>query len=50
MLYKFEIEDRSDTNCWKKNSLYCIQNMHSGKINGSTSFVIDNMYYINFRI
>ena len=25
-------------------------NVRSGKINGSTSFVIDNMYYVNFRI
>ena len=30
----------------------CDENMHvrSGKINGSTSFVIDNMYYVSFRI
>ena len=24
--------------------------VRSGKINGSTSFAIDNMYYVNFRI
>ena len=30
--------------------LYRIQNIRSGKINGSTSFAIDNMYYVNFRI
>ena len=30
----------------------CDENMHvrSGKINGSTSFAIDNMYYVSFRI
>ena len=28
--------------------LYHIQNIHNGKINGSTSFVIDNMYYVSF--
>ena len=30
--------------------LYRIQNICSGKINGSTSFAIDNMYYVNFRM
>ena len=34
----------------EKHGLYLIQNIHSGKINGSTSFAIDNMYYVNFRI
>ena len=50
MLYIFEIEDYSDTNCWKNTCLYRIQNIRRGKINGSTSFAIDNMYYVNFRI
>ena len=39
----FEIEDRSDTICWKN---ACAQR----KINGFTSFAIDNMHYVNFRI
>ena len=30
--------------------LYHIQNIRNGKINGSTSFVIDNMYYVSFWI
>ena len=30
--------------------LYRIQNICSGKINGSTSFAIDNMYYVSFWI
>ena len=50
MLYKFEIEDHSDTNCWKNTCLYRIKNIRSRKINGFTSFAIDNMYYVNFRI
>ena len=37
------IEDRSDTNCWKYK---CTQR----KINGSTSFAIDNMHYVSFKI
>ena len=36
--------------CWKNTCLYHIQNLHSGKINRSTLFAIDNMYYVNFRI
>ena len=28
--------------------LYSIQNIRSRKINGSTSFAIDNMYYVSF--
>ena len=35
-------EDRSNTICWKY--------VHSRKINGSTSFAINNMYYVSFRI
>ena len=29
----------------------CDENMHvrNGKINGSTSFAIDNMYYVSFK-
>ena len=50
MLYKFEIEDRFDTNCWKNTCLYRIQKYMQQKNNGSTSFAIDNMYYVNFRI
>ena len=50
MLYRFEIEDRSDTICWKNTCLYRIQNIRSGKINESTSFAIDNIYYVSFRI
>ena len=30
--------------------LYRIQNIRSGKINRSTSFTIDNMYYVSFWI
>ena len=33
----------------KKKCLYRIQNIRRGRINGSTSFAIDNMYYVNFR-
>ena len=36
-------------NCWKNTCLYCIQDIRSGKINGSISFAIDNMYYANFK-
>ena len=50
MLHRFEIEDHSDTNCWKNTCLYRIKNIRSRKINGFTSFAIDNMYYVNFRI
>ena len=50
MLYRFENEDRSDTNCRKNACLYCIQKHAQWKINGSTSFAIDNIYYVNFRI
>ena len=32
MLYRFKIEDRSDTNCWKNTYLYHIQNIRSGKL------------------
>ena len=41
---QFEIEDRSDTICWKNR---CMQRK---KFNGSTSFAIDNMHYVSFRI
>ena len=37
--------------CWWKNTcLYNIQNIRSRKINGSTSFAIDSMYYVSFKI
>ena len=32
MLYKFEIEDRSDTNCWKNIYLYRIQDIRNKKL------------------
>ena len=32
MLYKFEIEDRFDTNCWKNTCLYRIQDIRSRKL------------------
>ena len=50
MLNILEIEDRSDTNCWKITCLYRIQNTRRGKLNESTSFTIYNMHYVNFRI
>ena len=50
MLNRLEIEDRVDTNCWKYAYLYRIQNTQRGKLNGSTSFTIYNMHYVNFRI
>ena len=43
MLYRFEIEDRSDTICWKNR---CAQQ----KKNASTSLENDNMCYVSFRI
>ena len=43
MLYRFEIEDRSDTICWKNR---CAQR----KKKGSTSLENDNMCYVSFRI
>ena len=43
MLNRLEIEDHSDTNCWK---YACTQ----WKINRSTSFAIYNMHYVNFKI
>ena len=43
MLLRLEIEDRSDTIWWKYK---CTQQ----KINGSTSFTIDNTCYVSFRI
>ena len=33
----------------EKYMFYRIQNIRSKKINGFTSFAIDNMYYVNFR-
>ena len=33
----------------EKYMFYRIQNICSKKINGFTSFAIDNMYYVNFR-
>ena len=50
MLNRLEIEDRVDTNCWKYAYLYRIPNTRRGKLNGSTSFTIYNMHYVNFRI
>ena len=35
--------------CWKNTCLYHIQNIRSGKLT-DTSFAIDNMYYVNFKI
>ena len=35
--------------CWKNTCLYRIQNIRSGKLT-DTSFAIDNMYYVNFKI
>ena len=43
MLYRFEIEDRSDTICWKNR---CAQR----KKNGTTSLENDNMCYVSFGI
>ena len=34
----------------EKYMFYRIQKIHNKKINGFTSFAIDNMYYVNFRI
>ena len=34
----------------EKHGLYLIQNIRSRKINGSTLFIIDNMYHVNFKI
>ena len=54
MLYKFKIEDRFDTNCWKHICLYYMFVSHTKhrqrKNNRSTLFSIDNMYYVSFRI
>ena len=48
MLYRFEIEDRSDTSCW---NMFVSHTKHTQwKINESTSFTIDNMYYVSFRL
>ena len=44
MLYRFEIEDRYDTICWKNR---CAQ---WKKKKGSTSLENDNMCYVSFRI
>jgi len=34
---------------FEKYMFYRIQKIRSKKINGFTSFAIDNMYYVNFR-
>ena len=50
MLNKHDIEDHSDTNCRK--IWFCIPYKTHSKSNkhGFTSFMIDNMHYVNFRI
>ena len=38
------------TSCWKNTFFLYHTKQTQRKNNGSTSFAIDNMYYINFRI
>ena len=47
---QIRIEDHSDTICWEKYMFVSHTKHTQRKINGSTSFAIDNMYYVSFRI